>query len=162
MEFLWIICRCSQCSSRLLEYHHHHILWHKWESLLQTDTYWMSVEIALLHIICKDVSQAEQYDQSFRGLIILKDQCYFFFSWVFKDARLNPRARIFQISFFYHFFPPPFQLSFLFPFLIWALISLWHGLKALLQNPLKAIFPSALASSGSVRSCCLPAWVKQP
>lgn len=36
----------------------------------------MSIEIAVLHVISKDVSCNEQYGRGIRRLIILKDQCY--------------------------------------------------------------------------------------
>lgn len=106
MLLLWIIVRCSQCNSRLLEYHHHHILWHKWESLLQRDTYWMSTVIAVLRVISKDVSRPEQYDHGiWPWSFILKISIMFFFHWDFEVVRLNSRASVFQVFLFVCFSP---------------------------------------------------------
>lgn len=103
MQLLWIIGRCSQCNSKPLEYHHLHILWHKWESLLQRDKYWMSIEIAVLHVISKDVSCNEQYGRGIRGLIILKDLCYMGFFSALSFGGFQAKSQSKNPFFFFSF-----------------------------------------------------------
>lgn len=106
MLLLWIIVRCSQCNSRLLEYHHHHILWHKWESLLQRDTYWMSTVIAVLRVISKDVSWPEQYDHGiwpWSFILKISIMVFFFSTEILRLSGWTPEQVSFR--FFCLFFP---------------------------------------------------------
>lgn len=112
MLLLWIIVRCSQCNSRLLEYHHHHILWHKWESLLQRDTYWMSTVIAVLRVISKDVSWPEQYDHGiwpWSFILKISIMVFFFFSLRFWGCQAELQSKC--LSGFFVCFSPSASVS---------------------------------------------------
>lgn len=63
----------------------------------------MSIEIAVLHVISKDVSCNEQYGCGIRGLIILKDLCYMGFFSALSFGGFQAKSQSKNPFFFFSF-----------------------------------------------------------